>query len=648
MNKVIIIIFFGLLPTFIYGQSFDKLLKNGSKHYKKGEINRALDYYLAAEEIEPGNVELNLHIGRAYLLSDYKHLSHSYLTKVKKLAPGLDPNIEFYLGLSCQYNYMFEDAIKHFETYGRANRGEKEFVLQKVQECKNADSLIREPVAVDIVNLGSLINSPDQDYVPIITPDESILIFTSRREGSTGGNLTRDNELYEDIYISYNIGDRWIESQPISRNINTKYHDATVAITANGKELYLYREEGEGNIFHTVFDGKEWSRPEPLPYPINTGYWETALSVTPNGKKIYFASDRPGGQGGLDIYSTELQENNTWAEPVNLGPKINTYGHEDSPYIHPDLQTLFFSSDSHPGLGGYDVFQSQWEDGEWQAPTNLGYPINSPDNNFHFIMAKDRKHAYYSSIQDGGKGKSDIYKISFLDETLKPLLEAPRVNTINNVYTKEDSLSAVAYYSGQLVDSETGKTLEGVITISHNNTGEKIAEMTSNGDGTFTVIIADAGIYGLSAEVDGYLINSRKIELTKKKEQQKLVTKIKMNPLKIGSTTIMSNIFFDTGKSSIQTESITELDKMKEFLLKSPNLKLRINGHTDNVGNATINKILSKKRAQSVMDYLVQNGIAEDRLSVMGYGQERPIVSNDDEIDGRELNRRTEIEVVSF
>lgn len=647
MNRAIIIFFLILTPILVLGQNFNKLLKTGSKHYKKGEINRALDYYLQAEEIEPGNVELNLHIGRAYLLSDYKHYSLSYLTKVAKLAPRLDPNIEFFLGMSCQYNYLFEDAITHFEAYARANRGEKALMLQKIKECKNADSLIREPVAVDIVNLGKLINSPDQDYVPIITPDESLLIFTSRKEGSTGGNLTRDNELYEDIYISYNIGNQWTEALPISKNINTRFHDATVAVTADGKELYLYREEGEGDIFHSIFDGKEWTKPEALPYPINSEFWETALSVTPNGKKIYFASDRPGGFGGLDIYMSELQGDKTWGAPVNLGAKINTNGHEDSPYIHPDLQTLFFSSDTHPGLGGYDVFQSQWKNEEWQKPTNLGYPINSPDNNFHFIMAKDRKHAYYSSVQEGGEGKSDIYRITFLDQTLKPLLAAPRQSN-TNVYTKEDSTTAVAYYSGQLLDSETGKPLAGLVSISHNTTGETLAEAESADDGFFTIIIPEAGNYGLSAEVKGYLINSRKIKLTKKKEQQKLVTKIKMNPLKIGSTTVMSNIFFDIGKSSIQTESIVELDKMKEFLDNSPTLQLRINGHTDNVGNATINKILSKKRAQSVMDYLVQNGITEARLSVMGYGQEKPIVSNDDEIDGRELNRRTEIEVVSF
>ncbi len=649
MNKVFIIFILSTLPVFAFGQNFSKLLKQGSKHYNKGEVNKALEYYLEAEKLEPGNVELNLHIGRAYLLTDYKHLSLSYLTKVSKLAPKLEPHIEFFLGLSCQYNYLFEDAITHFENYGKLYKYERDLVHKKVRECKNADSLIREPVAVDIVNLGPLINSPDQDYVPIITPDESTLVFTSRREGSTGGQRTKDNELYEDIYISYNLGNQWIQAQPISSNINTRFHDATAAITANGKELYLYREEGEGDIFHSVFDGKEWSKPVGLPYPINTEHWETAVSVTPDGKTIYFASDRPGGFGGLDLYTSEMQADGLWGPPINLGSQINTAGHEDSPYIHPDLQTLFFSSDTHPGLGGYDVFQSQWKDGTWQKPTNMGYPINSPDNNFHFIMAKDRKHAYYSSIQDGGYGKSDIYRIAFLDQTLKPLLEAPRQkNLASQVYTKQDSTSAVAFYSGQLVDAESGTPLQGLVSISHNTTGDLIARVESASDGNFTIILPQAGTYGLSAEADGYLISSRKIQVSKTKEQQKIATKIKMNPLKVGLTTIMANIFFDSGKSSLQTESLAELEKIKEFLASSPTLKVRINGHTDNIGNATVNKILSKKRAQAVIDFLVQQGVEGNRLSAEGYGQERPIVSNDDEKDGRELNRRTEIEVVSL
>lgn len=652
MHKSLIISIFLLLAVAVsYGQSMKKLLKQGSKHYKRGEINLALEYYLEAEKLEPGNVELNLHIGRAYLLSDYKYHALPYLSKVYKLNPSLDPDIQYYLGIACQHNYLFEEAIQHYKTYGEQRRLNRMPVDQKIKECQHADSLILNPVAVDIENLGALMNSPAHDYAPIITPDESVLVFTSRREGSTGGKRTKDNEFYEDIYISYRKNGDWTAPRQISKNINFEYHDAAAAISADGRELYMYMEEGGGDLYRSVFDGREWGKPQSLGAPINTEYWETSVSMSPDGKKLYFSSDRPGGFGGLDIYVSERQSNGNWGEPRNLGPDINTFKDEDSPYIHPDGQTLYFSSSGHPGLGGFDVFKSEWSGQEWEQPENMGYPINTPDDNFHFIMSGDRAHAYYTSIQEGGVGKADIYRISFLDVTLKPILETARKEreaAKARLAVKKDSLEAAAHYSGKAIDAESGQPLEANIVVSHLLTGELVAETRSLPDGSFSILIPEAGNYGLSAEVKGYMIISRKLKISSQTKQQQLEAMLRLYPLQVGSTSIMSNIFFDFGKASLQTESITELDKIRDFLNNSPTLKIQVNGHTDNVGNAYYNKILSRKRAQSVVDYLVQNGIDSNRLAIMGFGQERPLVSNDDEEEGRELNRRTEIEVLSF
>lgn len=638
------------MASLCFGQSFKKLLRKGGRHYKRGEINLALDYYLEAEKMEPGNVELNLHIGRTYLLSDYKHYALDYLKKVFKLHPSKDSEVRLYLGLACQYNYLFEEAIEHFEAYGKMHRQNKEYSRRKIKECVDADSLIRIPVAVDIENLGSGVNSSAHDYAPIITPDESVLVFTSRREGSTGGQKTKDNEYYEDIYICYRQGNGWTAPRKISKNINFKYHDAAAAISADGRELYIYMEEGGGDIYRAVFDKREWSIPEPLGPNINTDYWETSVSISPDGKKLYFSSDRPGGFGGLDIYESERQGNGDWGKARNLGKGLNTSDNEDSPYIHPDGQTLFFSSDGHPGIGGYDVFKSSRTAEGWGKPENMGYPINTPDDNFHFIMAADRTNAYYTSIQEGGIGKADIYRITFLDTKLQAILEADRRRKAEEaamLADLKDSLQAAALYTGQVIDAESGTPLEANILVSY-LTGDLVAQTRSAADGTFSMLIPEAGNYGLSAEVKGYMIISRKMKISKQPNQQKLQAVLRMYALQVGSTSIMSNIFFDSGKSSLQTESIAELDKIRDFLNKSPSLKIQINGHTDNVGNATYNKILSRRRAQSVVDFLVQNGISPERLTVMGYGQERPIVSNDDEEDGRELNRRTEIEVISF
>ncbi len=651
LKKICCIFLLGLISFALPAQSFKKLLRKGGRHLKRSEINRALDYFLEAEKMEPGNVELNLQIGKAYLLSDSKHYALSYLTKVHKLAPDLDDEILYYLGLACQYNYLFEDGIDYFTAFGNLRRQNKLLAREKVKQCQQADSLIKSPVAVEIENLGSQVNSPAHDYAPIITPDESVLVFTSRREGSTGGQKTKDNEYYEDIYISYRKGEGWTQPKQISRNINFKYHDAAAALSADGRELYLYIEEGGGDLYRSVYDGKEWSLPEPLGPPVNTAYWETSVSIASDGKRLYFSSDRPGGFGGLDVYVSDRQPDGRWGRPQNLGAKVNSPGNEDSPFIHADNKTLNFSSDGHPGLGGYDIFKSEWENEGWGQAVNMGYPINTPDDNFHFIMAADKAHAYFTSVQENGVGKADLYRVTFLDEKVKKILEQARKKREEEallVAEMQDSLQAVAVYTGTLIDVETNAPLAGIITVSNHLSGAVVAEAIAGADGSFEFLIPEEGDYGLSAEAKGYLMLSRNLRVRKQEKQQLVEATLRMHPLKIGSTAIMANIFFDFGKASLRTESIAELEKIKNFLENAPSLKLQINGHTDNVGNATYNKILSKKRAQSVKTFLVQNGIEDDRLLVMGHGQERPLVSNDDEEEGRALNRRTEIEVISF
>ncbi|WP_161622642.1 OmpA family protein [Cesiribacter andamanensis] len=638
------------------GQNFDKFVAKGSAHYSRGEINQSLAAFKEAEKLEPGNVELNLHMGKAYLLSDYKHKSLEYLVKVYKLAPTLEPHIRYMLGLACQYNYMFSDAIEHYEAYAKQAVPNKLDVTLKIRQCQYADEVLQQPVAVDIENLGPTVNSPEHEYSPIITPNQSVLVFTSRRDGSTGGKKTQDNENFEDIYISYRRGDTWTPPKQISKNINFDFHDAAAALTTNGRELYLYIEENGGDLYHSSFNGQEWSKPKALGAPINTPHHETSITVTKDGKRIYFASDRPGGFGNLDIYMSDRQSDGSWGTPVNMGPTVNTSGNEDSPFIHPDGQTLYFSSDGHLGLGGYDVFRSEWTEGGWQKPVNMGYPINTPDDNFHFIMAENRVHGYYTSVQEGGVGKADIYRVTFLDEKMNAILAADRKRREAEGAKKQNLLQQIAQqqqvvvYEGIVRGSDTNKPLQAIITAMHYRTGEVVARTESDAAGNYRLEITEAGDYALSVEAQGYLILSRTLKIPEQSGSlaRTVPLALSMKPIQVGISSIMANIFFDFGKASLRTESIGELERIRDFLQNSPKIKIQINGHTDNVGDPTYNKQLSLKRAEAVMNYLLQNGVSASRLTVMGYGQERPIVSNDDEEGGRAMNRRTEIEVVSY
>jgi outer membrane protein OmpA-like peptidoglycan-associated protein/tetratricopeptide (TPR) repeat protein len=658
MNMRLIFFLLGWLALSgaVQGQNFTKLVEKGSAHYNRGEINQSLAAFMQAEMLEPGNVELNLHIGKAYLMSDYKHKSLEYLVKVYKLAPTLEPNIRYMLGLACQYNYQFPEAIEHYEAYAKLNPPNIQEVTLKIRQCQYADEVLQKPVAVDIENLGPGVNSPEHEYSPIITPNQSVLVFTSRREGSTGGKKTEDNEYFEDIYISYRRGGSWTPPKQISKNINFDFHDAAAAISANGRELYLYIEDNGGDLYHSTFNGQDWSKPKSLGPPINTEHHETSMTITSDGKRIYFASDRPGGYGNLDIYMSDRQSDGSWGTPVNLGPTINTPGNEDSPYIHPDGQTFYFSSDGHLGLGGYDVFQSQWSGSGWQKPENMGYPINTPDDNFHFIMAENRVHAYYTSVQEGGVGKADIYRVTFLDEKMNAILAADRKRKEAEGAKKVNLLQEIAQqqqavvYEGRVTGSDTGKPLEAIITAMHYRTGEVIARTQSDASGKYQLELGQAGDYALSVEAKGYLILSKSLKVNQQSGTvaRHIPLELSMHPIKVGISSVMANIFFDFGKASLRTESIGELERIRDFLHNSPQIKIQINGHTDNVGNPDYNKQLSRKRAEAVMQYLLNNGIATARLTVMGYGQERPLVSNDDEEGGRAINRRTEIEVVSY
>jgi outer membrane protein OmpA-like peptidoglycan-associated protein/tetratricopeptide (TPR) repeat protein len=673
INKIAALLFIILVPFILLAQSFDELMKKGNRHLGKREINLALESFLEAEKLEPGNVKLNLQIGRTFLMSDYKYKSLPYLRKVFQLSPNADPQIRYLLAQACQHNYLFDEAIEHYKAYEKQGKQNWRITEKKIRECVNGDSILMFPVAVEIENLGPTINSPENDYIPVITPDENILVFTSRREGSKGGKLTRDLEYFEDIYISYRINGNWTVPIPISDNINTEGHDAAVSISADGKELYFYGEDG--NILRSTLSGTEWSKPELLPAPINTEYWDLSVSISTDGQLMFLSSTREGGYGGADLYVSKKLADGKWGPAENLGPKINTPEDEDFPFIHADGTTLYFSSNGHPGLGGHDIFKSEFVNGEWQKPINLGYPVNTPDNNFQLVMSKDKTHAYYSSVQESGYGKIDLYKITFMDELHKKkmaemaeskkeevvkeevAIEQPKViakevvkKIIKQQETKvlKDSASAVLEYAAILVSSETGEPIQGKVTISNVMTSKPIVSAFADENGKFKVFIPEEGTYGISVEAMGYMIYSQKLKIQKKTQQMKMQATIRLKPLEVGSTSIMSNIFFDSGKSSLRTESIAELVKIKEFLEENPTLKIQVNGHTDNVGSTVVNKALSKKRAQSVVDYLIEHGIPSPRLSVMGYGPDRPIASNDDEIDGRELNRRTEIQIISF
>src|SRR5258706_550973 len=649
------VLFFTVTVTSLFCQSLKDLVSTGDKFYSKKNYSGAVKAYSGALAINPDEATLNFKLGLAYLYSDTKSKAATFIDKAYRLNPSGNPKIDYYLGIAFQNTNEIKKAIQHFEAFKKANPNVASIADAKIAECHIADSLAEHELNVIIENLGPDVNTNFTEHSPILSPDGNTLIFTSNRPDDPNGP-----ESLEDVYVTTKTNNRWSTPKRISKNINTKFNDAAASISPDGKTLFLYSELGSGDIYTSSFEGNDWTEPKPLNKNINTAqFWETCASLSPDGKKLYFASNRDGGLGELDIYVSELDSHGQWGKAVNLGNKINTAGNEDSPFIHYDGVTLYFSSDGHPGMGNNDIFVSELRNGKWSKPENIGYPINLWEYDGFFTTSRDKKTGYYSTVKEGGLGGIDIYSIKFLEPKYKPKPPPPVVvvekkKVVNENYIDPSVLKlrdqkVVTVLRGKVIDETNAAPLNATVTLVDNETGKVLSKIYSDpASGDFELTIPHGGNYGVTTESHGYLFNSINFSLPKFAEYQEIDTHIIMVRTEIGSKVVLRNIFFDVGKYNLKDQSVSEIQRVQELLTKNPLLKVQINGHTDNTGDASTNKALSLKRANAVVDFLVSKGVDQSRVSAKGYGSERPIVSNDDETGGREINRRTEIEVVGL
>ena len=661
MDKYVLAVYLILCSFIVSAQDQKTLIANGDKFYGKKDYKNALATYLAAQEINPDDAYLNFKIGLTYLYSETKSKAATYIDKAYRLNPAVNPDIDYHLGIAFQNTNSFKLAIEHFERFKKKRSNLASIADEKIAECQVADSLSQIELNVIIENLGEGVNTPYNDYSRIISADGNTLIFTSNRTDDPA--RAKANANFEDIFVSYKNANKWSVPKPISQNINIKYNDAAASLSPDGKTLFLYYEEGEGDIYTSTRNGEEWSEPKPLNKNINTAmFWETCASVTSDGKKLFFASNRPGGIGELDIYVSQQDAKGDWGKAVNLGAIINTPNNEDSPFIHHDGTTLYFSSDGHPRLGNSDIFVSEFVNNKWKKPENMGYPLNSWEYDGFFTLSPDKKKGYFSTAKEGGLGDADIYSITFLEPKYKPKPK-PVVAKVEEQKAKQEIpkseefvapeieihkiAKVVTLLKGKVIDERNAAPLSAVISLVDNVTNKVLTKLNSNPTtGEFELVIPHGGNYGVATEKAGYLFNSINFNLPQFAEYQEIDTHIIMVKAEIGSKVVLRNVFFDIGKSDLKLESVAEVENIRELLVRDAHLRVQINGHTDNSGNAASNKALSLKRASSVVDYLVKKGIAASRLSAKGYGSDRPIVSNDDEEGGRAINRRTEIEII--
>jgi outer membrane protein OmpA-like peptidoglycan-associated protein/tetratricopeptide (TPR) repeat protein len=676
-KQFLTLIFLFQFSSQIFAQSFNaSAQKSGMKLFDDGDYRKAIPYLLEAVQSDPEAnsskaIEANFFLGVSYLKIGEGGNGLTYMQKVYELDKDFYPEIDYMMGQCAEDALKFDVALKYYENF-LAMEGVKkdpaiaDEVAKHINECKTAKKLITNPVKAKIENVGPIINGTFPDYTPVITADESIMIFTSRREGNVGKNtasyLDQEEEFpMEDIYQSTKINDKWSEPTNLGTTVNTQDHDAAIALSPDGNQLFIYKDTQKGDIYLSQKKGLDWSKPESLGDKINLPKSsEQSCSITSDGKTLYFSSDRPGGYGGLDIWKSQKIKGE-WSEPQNMGPKLNSKEDEDSPFIHPDGITLYYSTKGKNTMGGYDIVRTTLEKGGWSEPENLGYPINSVQNDIYFVLSADNQHGYYASYKEGGYGKHDIYMISMPQAEDVKAIEVAKANTKiagagaagagqKNIapVALTKTKSRVTLLKGVIKDALTKQPIEANIALLNNKTGQKISEVNSNSaTGAYLIILPAGKNYAITVTKPGYLFHSENFDLSDTAEFQEIIKNVDLNKAQVGAKIVLRNIFFDFDKATLRPESNIEIERLRKVLIEYPTMKIELSGHTDNKGSSDYNKKLSDSRAKAVLDYLVKKGISPDRMTSVGYGFDRPMAPNDTDA-GRQLNRRTEFEIKAF
>ncbi|QQL51314.1 OmpA family protein [Mucilaginibacter ginkgonis] len=561
------------------------------------------------------------------LLGDVYRIKRDFKGALEQFQKAAAINPEFNRQLYYKLSEMevntghYKDAQAHLVKYlsfPYITDRDRQYAKKLTADCEFAIQALEHPVAFKPINLGPEINTKDDEYLPVATADEGMLIFTRRINNN------------EDFYKSLKVKGKWQQAVYLSDQINTPfYNEGAQSISQDGKYLFFTgcnRPDGLGrcDIYVSQKKGDDWSKPFDLPSPVNTPGWESQPSVSADGKTLYFTSNRKGGYGGYDIWKSTLGPKG-WQEPVNLGPTVNTPFDEQSPFIHPDDSTLYFCSNGWPGMGNKDLFISRLDkEGKWQKPQNLGYPINSSGDENGLTITANGAYAYFASDNLNGIGGYDIYMFEL------PVAVRPRM---------------VTYVKGTVTDAQTKKPLDAIVEIIDLEKNQQVYKDISVPEGFFLATLASGKNYGLNISKEGYLFYSQNFSLKNHAADKPFIANVGLNPIEVGKKVILNNIFFGTNKYQLEADSKAELQKIIEFLNTNPTVRIEISGHTDNVGNDQANQILSQNRAKSVYEYLVTNGIGAGRLMFKGYGKTQPLMPNTTE-ENRAMNRRTEFKVI--
>lgn len=498
-----------------------------------------------------------------------------------------------------------------------------EEIIQEARKGKiDADFALeakRRPVEFAPVSLGSLVNSKDDEYIPLYNADHSQLIFTRLVDGKQ-----------EDLMsVRFAMGLPLDSARALPPPLNSPSNEGGHTMSQDGRFIIFTacnRADGKGScdLYSSKFTSAGWSKPENLGSPINTSHWESQPSLSFDGRTLYFTSKRPGGRGGSDIWMSRWMPTGVWSTPIPLDSNVNTPGDEKFPFIHHDDQTLYFTSTGHPGMGKSDLFMARRNSsGSFLLAVNLGYPINSTGEENGLFVTREGQSALMSSERAGGYGRGDLYQFE-LPVHLRPFL--------------------ASFVAGSVVDSISGRPIEAQVEIIRlSDQASVFKAQTLPSDGSFLTSLPRGERYALQVQKSGYLFHSQHFDLNMDTANKRYM--VPLSPIRAGREVILQNVFFAPNESQLDTFSRAEILKLSDFLRQNMGIRLEIQGHTDDIGSDMANLELSSKRAKSVYDALVVQGVDPKRMSYKGYGESRPISENESQT-GKSKNRRTSFVVL--
>lgn len=623
-----------VLGGYSQGYNPDKVNKKATEFYNEAiakaesgayrEAVRILDNAIAAD---PKYVDA--YLSKAGLLGQLKNYPGSIEFYEKAFALDSaythDYKLPYAINLAGQGN--FEGALKAIDIFlldTQLNEKSKKAALYRRNSFAFAIEQNKKRPALNYVfapkNMGDSINSEVSEYFPSITIDGKTLVYTRRVKNFN-----------EDFYISDLVNGTWIKSESLSGSINSDQNEGAQTISQDGQWLIFTGcnfPDGMGNcdLYFSMLTPTGWSEPQNMGRRINTEFWESTPTLSPDKRDLYFSSNAPGGVGGSDIYVSHRLPNGQWSAPENLGPTINTSGDESCPFIHADNQTLYFTSNGHQGYGGDDLFISRRNaDGKWGTPENLGYPINTIENEGSLTIAADGKTAYYASDRSDSKGGLDIYTFE-MREDVRPLV--------------------TLWVEGKVFDKKTNQGLPSAVELIDLSSGTTISKLQTDEEGNYLTTLPTGKDYLFNVNRKGYLFYSRNFPLSRNTPDSVHHIDIPLQPIEVNANIVLDNIFFETNQYNLKKESVAELDKVVQLMNENPELIIQINGHTDNVGKAADNLTLSNNRAKAVVAYLISKQVPATRMKSKGFGSTKPVADNNSEA-GRARNRRTELQVIS-